>query len=276
MSRWTFARRVRSGEYKKLGRALAALPGAEDGPLLDLAGAILSIGGRVCATSTTGLELRKLVEKQSSVLYLAVPESRAGLDGAGCDLRRESHFDQIPITTVSRLPTAGVNWCVMDAARDLDDDQLARVIARVIAKRATSLKSLIKAGHRRGRWNGARRFRRVTSEMGRGFTHSREERYARGLLRTAGMTPHPQPFPFRAPDGRIVAEGDIVFTDELLDIEVDGPHHLLPEQQQKDRRRDRELGVLGVAVARFLTYEIRRAPERFVADVQRLRASRAA
>lgn len=51
-------------------------------------------------------------------------------------------------------------------------------------------------------------------------------------------------------------ELDLAWPDVLLDVEVDGPHHLLPSQRRTDRLRDRQLRADGWEVARFPVEEI--------------------
>ncbi len=51
-------------------------------------------------------------------------------------------------------------------------------------------------------------------------------------------------------------ELDAVWLDVRLDVEVDGPHHLLPSQRRRDRVRDRHLRGDGFEVARFPVEEV--------------------
>lgn len=51
-------------------------------------------------------------------------------------------------------------------------------------------------------------------------------------------------------------ELDAVWLDARLDVEVDGPHHLLPSQRRRDRIRDRHLRDDGFEVARFPVEEV--------------------
>ena len=51
-------------------------------------------------------------------------------------------------------------------------------------------------------------------------------------------------------------ELDLAWHDERLDVEVDGPHHLLPSQRRQDRVRDRHLRADGWEVVRFPVEEL--------------------
>ena len=76
--------------------------------------------------------------------------------------------------------------------------------------------------------------------------------------------------------GRL-AEVDIPFFELCYGVEIDGPHHLLPEQAAKDRARDRMLArTCGWSIDRYLWFELEDDPERFVREVQaRLRELKA-
>lgn len=75
-------------------------------------------------------------------------------------------------------------------------------------------------------------------------------------LRALGVVPHHEPLDVQDEDGWTVAQADIAFIAERLDVEIDGPHHLLPQQQAKDRIRDRRMKEQGWEVIRFLWYEV--------------------
>lgn len=70
--------------------------------------------------------------------------------------------------------------------------------------------------------------------------------------------------------GRRGYEVDFVWRWRPLVVEVDGPHHLIPEQRRYDSRRDNALELAGWPVQRFLHTEIRGDPE-YVISVLRSR-----
>lgn len=65
-------------------------------------------------------------------------------------------------------------------------------------------------------------------------------------------------------------EVDFLWRTTPLAVEVDGPHHLIPEQRRFDSRRDSALGLAGWPVQRFLDTEIRDDPT-YVISVLRSR-----
>ncbi|MFN8103140.1 MAG: DUF559 domain-containing protein [Acidimicrobiia bacterium] len=65
-------------------------------------------------------------------------------------------------------------------------------------------------------------------------------------------------------------EVDFLWRSPALVVEVDGPHHFVPEQRRFDSRRDAALAAAGWPVHRFLDTEIRRDPEYVKSTLRRL------
>jgi very-short-patch-repair endonuclease len=97
---------------------------------------------------------------------------------------------------------------------------------------------------------------------------SRAERRARDHVRGAGLTiPLVNAwFPTIAGHGY---ELDLWWPELRLNVEIDGPHHAMPFQRAKDRRRDADLHARGVAVVRHPTALVDEHPERFVRAIAR-------
>ena len=91
---------------------------------------------------------------------------------------------------------------------------------------------------------------------------SRAERRARDRIRDAGLlVPLVNAwFPTIAGHGY---ELDLWWPELRLNVEIDGPHHALPFQRAKDRRRDTDLRARGITVARHPTALVDDHPERF-------------
>lgn len=62
---------------------------------------------------------------------------------------------------------------------------------------------------------------------------------------------------------------DFAYLEIMLDIEIDGPHHKLPEVAARDRRRDRRLRQLGWEVLRFEEEVVTYRPDVMVTEVRR-------
>lgn len=94
------------------------------------------------------------------------------------------------------------------------------------------------------------------------------EKKAALLLREAGMQ-----FVLQynmVVDGRLIRPGDLVRPDIKFDLELDGPHHWMPEQAAIDRRNDTVLRSDDWAIERVPVYDVDDAPKTFVADVARM------
>ncbi len=68
----------------------------------------------------------------------------------------------------------------------------------------------------------------------------------------------------------MVGEKDIACEPLRLDIEVDGPHHRLPAQQERDRRRDRLVRAASWTVERFPVELVDLHPGRFERQVSEI------
>ncbi|MBA2347435.1 MAG: DUF559 domain-containing protein [Solirubrobacterales bacterium] len=102
---------------------------------------------------------------------------------------------------------------------------------------------------------------------------SRAERRARDLIREAGLL---EPrinawFPTRAGHGY---ELDLWWRELRLNFELDGPHHRMPHQRQKDAWRDRDLAAFGVRVVRFPSEDVMENAELLLYTVGRALVAR--
>jgi len=117
-----------------------------------------------------------------------------------------------------------------------------------------------------GAFRGRGRLEAALRDVEGELSHSDAERSARHIARRVlgrrGHALHPRPFPVLL-DERVVGEADLACVPLRLDIEVDGPHHRLPGQQERDRRRDSLVRQASWTVERFPTEMIERNPRRF-------------
>lgn len=111
-----------------------------------------------------------------------------------------------------------------------------------------------------------RLLRQTAEELRPGFSHSRTEALARRIAEDIGadlgVRVEPRPFAVWA-DGRIVAEADIAIVELRHDIEIDGPHHDLPSQRTRYRRRDDGLRLIDWTVDRHPVRLIDKSAEMF-------------
>ena len=178
---------------------------------------------------------------------------------------------------IDGLPVVDVEQAFVDAAAgdgEMTDAQLhhrlARLIATADAKRATTLDRLEVRIQAVGRFVGRPALRRAIQDLRGELSHSATEAKARqivaGVLAKYELALHPRPFAVKA-GSRTVGEADLAIVSLCLDIEIDGPHHLLPAQAAKDHLRDRHMRRVGWEVERFSTELVDLWPVTFAAQV---------
>ena len=161
-----------------------------------------------------------------------------------------------------------MNWTLTDLGRWWTEEKVSRTVATAVRLRRTSVASVGREVQRRGRYPGCGVARAVVAALRGELVHSGAERFARAALRELGLTPGPAPLDL-VYNGRVLAQADIPFQPQCLDVEVDGPHHLLPEQATRDRKRDRDVrSLLSWHTVRFLVYEVLRDPRGFALEVR--------
>ena len=77
----------------------------------------------------------------------------------------------------------------------------------------------------------------------------------------------------RLPDGN-ECRIDFAYPDVMLAIEIDGPHHRLPEYRERDARRDGRLRALGWTIERFDGEAVAYHPESVLRAIRRLLVER--
>jgi hypothetical protein len=176
------------------------------------------------------------------------------------------------------LPVVDVAQAFMDIAAGSKSTsgvalhhQLTKHMATADAKRKITLKTLEERMSSAPRFTGRPALRRAVADLKGELAHSATEAKARRevgrVLATYGLTLHPRPFRVEL-HGRPVGEADLAIVEICLDIEVDGPHHLLPAQREKDQVRDRWMRRAGWEVERFSTELIDLRPVTFAARVE--------
>ncbi|CAN5636957.1 hypothetical protein BH24ACT14_BH24ACT14_14810 [soil metagenome] len=174
------------------------------------------------------------------------------------------------------LPTTSIGLTIRDLAGLPEPAagrrrRLLHVIATADALRLITIDALaaqVQAAHR---FRGRPLLQRVLDELRGELSHSGAEARARRMVRdvvaASGLRLHPRPYAIRQ-GRRVVAEADLAVVALRYDIEVDGPHHLLPAQQAKDRHRDRRARAEGWTVDWFLVEEIDAHPEAFTRAIR--------
>lgn len=176
------------------------------------------------------------------------------------------------------LPVVDVEQAFIDAAAGDDGvsavqlhHELTRLIATADRKRATTLDALTLRVDQAGRFVGRPALRRAIADLKGELSHSATEKKARkivaAVLAKYDLELHPRPYKVEAA-GKTLGEADLAVLGICLDIEIDGPHHLLPTQIHKDQLRDRFLRRHGWEVERFSTELVDLWPVKFAAQVE--------
>lgn len=189
---------------------------------------------------------------------------------------------------VDGVPCVDIAQAFIDAAPAGDHEsaaqrhhRLSRWLATADARRVLTAAELEARIESPRSFYGAPGLRRVVADVKGELSHSGTERRARRLvapvLASFGLRLEPRPFLIEF-NGARLGEADLAVLRLRYDIEIDGPHHLLPAQRQRDDHRDRLLRrQAGWEVERFSTELIDLRPTVFkarVADTVRHQRSR--
>jgi very-short-patch-repair endonuclease len=156
---------------------------------------------------------------------------------------------------------------LVDLAFVLDRPELSAAIGRALQVRLCPLEK-IEAVRRTFRTRaGAADLAAVLKEFHTGFESYLEVLLGSGLA-AAGLTRLQRQYEIRDDAGRLVARADLADLLTKTDIEADGfAYHGMPEQRQRDERRDRALAKLGWHTIRCGTDDIVRNLPRTVEDI---------
>lgn len=230
-------------------------------------------GDNILVTASSGLHLEGILAKAPADVELLVPAGRHLRDWPGTCVHRSITFDQVRAHHVAGHPVAAVPRCFADHAAHVSSNELCRDISAALRLHRCTLSAIATEWGLRKRYPGRGRLGHAIARLSEEVTHSSDERLARRLLRSEGLSFHHEPLRIDDEHGRPIAEIDIAFPDLLLGIEIDGPHHLLPHVAAADRQRDRLLQrVAGWRIERFFWFEVEERQAWFVSQVSRFLA----
>lgn len=295
--------RVGAHGWARRWAGVVSFPGAE-GPLHDLAAALLAYsrptsgaarvadlvaGGTpvVDALVSAGLDAGPRVCGQSALAlsdvappppepWLRLPDRYGHAPKSGVRIR----YGDCPgrAVWVRGLPCVDVAQGFIDAAPAEDEEsstqrhhRLSRWLAAADARRVLTAAQLERRIAPPRSFYGAPALRRVVADVKGELSHSGTERRARRLaapvLAAFGLRLEPRPYLVEV-QGTRLGEADLAVVRIRYDIEIDGPHHLLPAQRLKDERRDQLMRRrAGWEVERFSTELIDLRPAVFKARV---------
>ena len=230
--------------------------------------AVASIGGDAIVTGASALVIDQVLTEPRPTAELLLPARRHVAARDDVCIHRTTNFSDVRTHHGSNLQLASVARAFADHAWHSTVDDLCRDIATAVRLRRCSLPGIGRELSQRKRFPGRANLRTAHGLLTGELTHSDSERVARTKLRAAGLAFHSRPLAVED-GGRLIAEIDIPFAEIMYGVEVDGPHHLFPDQAAADRARDRVLESLGWTIDRFFWFEVEQRATQFVAQVLR-------
>lgn len=264
--------RVREQGWSRPYRGIYVLPGTPDSFEQAASAALLAVGGQALLTGRAAAYLLALRAARPRNVEVALALERGTRPKRGVVLRRHHAAALQEWRRERNLPLVAPAVMLCDLARVLDEAGLARAVAAGCARRLVRLDGLVRDLDELGPHPGAAALGCVLERLRGGMAHSEVEGRGRRLLSAAGVPLHPTPYAVLDRD-RFVAEIDLAVPIVRYGAEIDGPHHLIPEQVAADKARDRWLARLGWTIDRFPVEVVERTPQEFVRQVlARLRA----
>ena len=228
----------------------------------------LMLGEEVVFTGRTVLWLRRIITATPSQVDIYCGPKRAVRPNATRRVVRSKWLDEDLTVNVEGFQTAGVYRSFTDAANVVPLETLLRWLPAMDRLRLGTIDELEAYMTERGTFPGSVKLVAAVASLQADLPHSGKERYARALLRAAGIAPHRRPYPVKY-NGVTVAEIDCAYPQFLYGAEVDGPHHSVSAVVKADKTRDRQLRRLGWTIDRFPAEHVVNDPAGFVAEVRR-------
>jgi len=262
--------RLRTGRWQLADRGVYRLVGPPPTWRTSLLAPILAAGPGARASHFAAAALHGLSGYPEATPELTIPRGR-GRRRPQLRVHTSTDLERSTLVVVDAIPVTDVARTILDLARKVGDQRLARTIENARRVGSTDWERLIGtlARHaRRGR-PGIRRLRRViTANAHRDeVTDSDFELLVLALLLEAGL---PEPvLHHRVMDGdRFVAEVDLAYPYLRIAIELDGRVHLDEEVRERDLPRQNDLVLSGWIVLRFTWRRFQTRPESIVAEVR--------
>lgn len=173
-------------------------------------------------------------------------------------VRMRRTFGAVDLVQVDRIPVVSLAWNATELAGVVRPRRFDDLISSLFASGRLRPGQLLGAAHRAQGVPGQARAIAAARRVEHTY-RSNTEHVLYDAFVAAGITPSAvnEVVPT---SGGLDPECDFLWYDEQVDVELDGPHHLLPSQRAHDRQRDRELRADGVDVHRFPVEEVDEDP----------------
>lgn len=272
----SFADLTRQEAFTPLFQGVWALPGSRDVPRRRVWAALLATGAEARITGEATLWAVGALERLREVALWVPPHARPR-PRPGVRHHRGRWVDGDLTQRRDGLPSVPPLRAWTDLAADATERTLVQALSALDRLREAGPHDAERYLARRGRFPGAGRARRAVAELAGELSHSQAERRARRLLASAGLpAPHPRPLAIVVGNRRL-GEVDLAYPAVRYGVEIDGPHHGLPEAVERDRARDRRLQRDAAwIIDRFPVRVLDEDPRGFVGEVAAGHAAAAA
>lgn len=179
-------------------------------------------------------------------------------------VHRRVRLTDADVVTKDRIPTTSLAWTVVELAARSGNGSRSDLVAHVLGTGRLTVTQLLGPSIRTEALPGRTPLLRRLADLRQDPDHvdhhrSMTERRLADACAEVGL-PAPLLNHVVSTSNGTRHELDLAWLDEKLDVEVDGPHHLLPSQRRRDRARDRELRADDWDVTRFPVEEIDEDP----------------
>lgn len=222
---------------------------------------------RAVITGASALHLAEIVTKAPEHVELLYDARCTPAVSKGVCIHRTARFDH-RTRRFAGLECARLPRCFADYAQHAEYEQYCRDIVTAMRKRLCTLDLLDRELAVRKRFPGRALMRQALAALRSDVAHSKTERLARRRLNGLPLAAWKRPYTVEV-RSKAIAEIDIAFEPILYGVEVDGPHHLIPQVAAADRDRDRRLGRIGWTIDRFFWFEIEDRGDWFRSQVAR-------
>jgi very-short-patch-repair endonuclease len=269
ISRNVIDNRVRAGWLRSVHRGVYAVGPvqSEQAPYL---AAVMACGDPAVLSHRCAAFLWRIIgQKPTGPVDVAVPSRRCPAR-AGIRIHRVSELPADEVTALRRIRITAPARTLLDLASQLSRRELEQAVALAERRNLTTRARLLALIARYPSRPGTPKLRQLLNgPVDPALARSEAEEAFLALVRRAGLP---------SPEANVPLHGyelDFLWRHEGLGVEVDGyAFHGDRDSFEADRRRDADLGAVGIQVMRVTWRQIREEPEAVLARLVRALASR--